>query len=848
MKIKAKRNLKQTIATLSLAEYGLLSLEKITKSFQTSAKGLSKTEAAKRIRILGKNVLVEEKKKSLLMAFLEQFKNPMLLILATAAGISFIFGERIDGSIILLIILFSTVLNVFQEKKADHAAQKLKEHLKTMVTVVRESQKIEIHTAEVVPGDVVFLNAGDLVPADARIIEAKDFFVNQSSLTGESFPVEKTSGALKKKEPGLSELDNIVFSGTNVVTGTAMALVLKTGRNTEFGKIAHSLEAKESVTEFTAGINKFSYLLLKTTLFIVFMVFFLNVILKKDVMGSFMFAVAVAVGLTPELLPMILSVNMSTGSVKMAKKGVIVKKLVAIPDFGSMDILCTDKTGTLTQDRIALVKYTDVAGHDSQEVLLSAYLNSFHQTGITNPMDEAVKKFKHLDISEYKKIDEIPFDFMRKCMSVVVEKAGKRIMISKGAPEEIFSKCHITPKTRTEAKKIYHGLSQEGFRVLAIATKEVDQKKKIYEPADEEGMSLSGFIAFLDPPKSDVKEIIQELHKSGVQIKIITGDNELVTQKICSELQIPVQGVLMGQKIDGLTDDALRVAVEKNTIFARFSPDEKNRIILALKANGHVVGYMGDGINDAPSLKTADVGISVSNAVDVAKESADIILTHKSLQVLFDGILEGRKTFGNSMKYIMMGVSSNFGNMFSVIGAVLFLPFLPMLPLQILLNNLLYDFSQITIPGDHVDAEYIAKPKRWDMKFVKKFMITFGLISSFFDFTTFYVLYKVFHLSAAAFQTGWFIESLATQTLIIHIIRTRKIPFVQSSASLALTLSTLMIVGIGWILPFTPLASYFSFFPLARPILMSIAAIVLCYLITVEIGKRLFSKYIYVED
>jgi len=843
-----KKKIKHNFDNLTLSEYAAQSTEKISKSFLTPTKGLSKAEVVKRIRIFGKNVLSEEKKQSLVMAFLAQFKNPMLLILATAAGISFMFGEGIDGSIILLIILFSTVMNVFQEKKADHAAQKLKEHLKTIVTVIRENLKTDIHLADIVPGDLIFLNAGDLVPADARIIEAKDFFVNQSSLTGESFPVEKTTNILKKKEPGLSELNNIIFSGTNVVTGTATALVLKTGKQTEFGKIAHSLETKEDVTEFTAGINKFSYLLLKTTLFIVFMVFFLNVVLKKDIMGSFMFAVAVAVGLTPELLPMILSVNMSTGSVRMARKGVIVKKLVAIPDFGSMDILCTDKTGTLTQDRIALVKYTDVSGADSQDVLLNAYLNSFHQTGITNPMDEAVKKFRHLDISEYKKVDEIPFDFFRKCMSVVVEKDGRRLLISKGAPEEIFNKCRINPKTKTEAKRVYQALSQEGFRVLAIATKEVDNDKKAYEPTDEEGMVLSGFIAFLDPPKSDVKEIVQELFKAGVQIKIITGDNELVTQKICTELQIPVQGVLLGHQIDGLTDDALRVAVEKNTIFARFSPDEKNRIILALKANGHVVGYMGDGINDAPSLKTADVGISVSNAVDVAKESADIILTKKSLQVLFDGILEGRRTFGNSMKYIMMGVSSNFGNMFSVIGAVLFLPFLPMLPLQILLNNLLYDFSQITIPGDHVDAEYIAKPKRWDMKFVKKFMITFGLISSFFDFTTFFVLYKVFHVSAAAFQTGWFIESLATQTLIIHIIRTKKIPFVQSSASLALTISTLTIVVIGWLLPFTPLAHYFGFSPLSQTILITIAAIVLCYLIMVQIGKKVFYKYLYPES
>lgn len=848
MKTNKKNAPALSIEHLSLTDASLYTAEKLLKLMQSRSRGLSKIEAARRLQIFGRNALTEEKKRGLLIAFLEQFRNPMLLILACAALISFIFGQKIDAAIILIIILFSTVLNVFQEQKADHAAQKLKEHLKTMTTVIRESQKTDIHLQEVVPGDLIFLNAGDLVPADARIMEAKDFFVNQSALTGESFPVEKTSASLKKEQTELSQLNNIVFSGTNAVTGTATALVLKTGRNTEFGKIAHSLNTAEGATEFTIGIRRFSNLILRTTLVLVMVIFFLNIILKKDILESFLFAVAVAVGLTPELLPMILSVNMSTGSMKMARKGVIVKKLVAIPDFGSMDILCTDKTGTLTQDRIALVKYTDIKGADSEDVLLHAYLNSYHETGISNPMDEAVRKFKHLDVSKYKKIDEIPFDFLRRRMSVVVEKGKERTLICKGASEEIFSSCRLNAATKTTAKNVYYELSQQGFRVLAIATKTVDRKKKIYEPEDEKEMNLIGFIAFLDPPKAYVREAVQEFAKAGVSIKILTGDNELVTQKICSELQIPVKGVLLGHKIDGLTDDALRVAVEKNTIFARFSPEQKNRVILALQANGHVVGYMGDGINDAPSLRTAHVGISVNNAVDVAKESADIILTKKSLQVLFDGILEGRKTFGNSMKYIMMGVSSNFGNMFSVLGAVIFLPYLPMLPLQILLNNLLYDFSQITIPGDHVDPEYIAKPKRWDMAFVKKFMIMFGLISSCYDFITFYVLYHVFSAGAATFQTGWFIESLATQTLIIHIIRTRKTPFLESKASLALTISTLFIVCLGWFLPFSPLAGYFYFTALPSKILLSVALIVICYLFTVEIGKRIFYRKIHIRD
>ena len=826
----------------------------IVKKFKTNKNGLTPLEVKRRQKIFGKNILVEEKKENLLLDFLREFKNPMVLILAVAAGISFAFNESLNGLIILSIILVSTILNLVQEKKANHAAQKLKEGLKTQATVIRNGEKYELSVEEIVPGDLIFLNAGDLVPADARVLEAKDFFINQSALTGESFPVEKTHLTLRGKGESLSDLNNIVFSGTNVVTGKASVIALATGVNTEFGKISHSLTTTEDQTEFTMGVNKFSSLILKTTLLIVLAVFFFNIVLKKDVLESFLFAIAVAVGLTPELLPLILSVNMSSGSVRMAKKGVIVKKLVAIPDFGSMDILCTDKTGTLTEDRIVLVKYTDVAGANSEEVLLDAYLNSSFQTGISNPMDEAVKKYKNIDLSKFKKIDEIPFDFLRKRMSVVVENEKRKWLICKGAPEEIFKACNfymrgkkkikLTSNNRAQAEKVYFDLSKDGYRVLAIGRKELNDNKKIYEVDEESNLTLLGFIAFLDPAKADAKEVVRKLEAAGVKIKIITGDNELVTERICNELEIPVSGVMLGHEIDGLTDDALKVAVMNNSIFARFSPDEKNRVIHALRASGHVVGYMGDGINDAPSLRTADVGISVSNAVDVAKESADIILTDKSLKVLLDGILEGRKTFGNSMKYIMMGVSSNFGNMFSVLGAVIALPFLPMLPLQILLNNLLYDFSQITIPGDHIDEEYIIKPKRWDMHFVKKFMVTFGLISSIFDFVTFIVLFKIFGADAGTFQTGWFIESLATQTLIIHIIRTRKIPFLQSQASVGLTFSTLLVVAVGWILPFTWIGKYFGFVPLSTNILIALATIVGCYLVVVQMAKVIFYKLV----
>ena len=839
---------------MTLADFSKDSVKNILKKLKSKEKGLSVKETQLRFKKYGKNILFEEKRASLLLKFLSQFKNPLVVILLLAAGVSIALGEHIDAIIVIVIVLMSTLLNFIQEKKAGDAAQKLKDKLKTNVTVIRGGKKIDTVIEDIYPGDVIFLNAGDLVPADARIISAKDFFINQSALTGESFPVEKTVKEINTENPTLSDLTNIVFCGTNVVTGTANAVILQTGKETEFGKIAHNLSKKDDETEFTIGINKFSHLIMKTTTFIVLAIFFFNIVLKKDIFESFMFAIAVAVGLTPELLPMILSVTMARGSVKMAEKGVIVKKLVAIPNFGSMDVLCTDKTGTLTEDRIVLVKYTDLEGKESQDVLLNAYLNSKYQTGISNPMDEAVKKYEALDTSKFKKIDEIPFDFLRKRMSVVVEKDGVRSLICKGAPEEVFAQCdfyllegkkvEMTPKNKAKATEVYYKLSADGYRVLAIALKDVDSKSDVYEVKDENNLTLLGFIAFLDPPKTDVKQVVRDLEKAGVAIKIITGDNELVTKKICSELDIEVKGILLGYQIDGLTDDALRVAVEKHNIFARFSPDEKNRIIHALRQNEHVVGYMGDGINDAPSLKSADVGISVQNAVDVAKESADIILTHKSLKALLDGILEGRKTFGNSMKYIMMGVSSNFGNMFSVIGAVIFLPFLPMLPIQILLNNLLYDFSQITIPGDNVDQEYIMKPKRWNMVFVKKFMIVFGLISSCFDFITFFALFKVFNLGAAGFQTGWFIESLATQTLIIHFIRTRKTPFLQSRASLGLIVSTLTIVLIAWILPFTSLGAIFNFSPLPPVILLTVAGIVALYLVTVEVGKRIFYKFV----
>lgn len=835
-----------------LSQYASAGIKEVFDEFGSSVNGISHNEAEKRLKEFGHNHVVEKKNLGVFIEFLSHFKNPLVIILIIASLVSAYFGQVVNAGIIGVIILLSIFLDFSLEHNAKKAAEKLREHVKTRTTVIRNGEKKEIKIEELCVGDIILLSAGNMIPADARVIESKDFFVNQASLTGESFPVEKTHRAIKQDNLSIIDLTNILFMGTSVISGSATAIIVKTGRHTEFGKIASRLVSGKAETEFDRGIAKFGYLIMKATIFLVLFIFLFNSLLKHNVLESFLFSIAVAVGLTPELLPMIMSVTMAQGSLRMAKKGVIVKNLSSIPNFGSMDILCTDKTGTLTEDRIKLVKYTDVFGKSFDKVLHYAYLNSFHHTGVKNPLDEAVLEFKDVDIKGYRKIDEIPFDFARRRMSIVAEKAGKRFLITKGAPEEVFksSKYYYSAGKRARLDKDiiekirlqYHKFSMEGYRVLAVAIKEVSRNKTVYGKNDESDLEIIGFISFFDPPKQDVKEVLLELEKNGIEIKIITGDNDLVTRKICDDINLKVKGVLLGNEIDSFSDEALKARVNETTIFARFSPDQKNRVIMALKANGHVVGYLGDGINDAPSIKTADIGISVSSGVDVAKETADIILTHKSLRVLREGVIDGRMTFGNTIKYIMMGLSSNFGNMFSVAVAVLFLPFLPMLPVQILLNNFIYDFSQVTIPTDNVDKEFMQKPKRWNMKFIKEFMFVFGPISSVFDIITFFLLFMVFKVSPAMFQTGWFIESLATQTLVIHVIRTKRIPFLQSTASPQLMLSSFVCVAIGWIIPYTSVGRFFGFSPLPTFILLSIAGIVIVYLMAVEIAKRFFYK------
>lgn len=816
--------------------------------------GLKETEAKQRLAQYGTNELAKAKKRNIVWKFLIYFKNPLLIILMVASIFSGFTGQVNSMIVILAMIFLSVILNFYQEYKSSKAVEAITKKLAITASVLRDGKVKDILAKLIVPGDVVLLSAGSIVPADGEIIEADDFFVNESVLTGESFPV--------RKNPKTG--DNLVYSGTVAVTGFARFVVTKTGVSTEYGTIAKDLNSAPEVNAFEIGVKSFGFLIVKVIIGIVLLVFLISIFKTHNQAGflqAFIFAIAIAVGVTPELLPMIISVNMARGSIKMAKNGVIVKRLSAIPDFGSMDILCTDKTGTLTKDKITLIRYLDVFGKESLPVLRFGYINAFFETGIKNMMDRAILEFKNLKLGKLKKIDEIPYDFSRKRSSIIYEEVGQRVMVTKGAPEEIMRVakhycCNgtihkVTPIDLKKFNKVFEDLSAQGFGVLAIGYKKINDKKTNYKREEEDSdLIFTGFLAFFDPPKVSVKETLVFMKQHGVEIKILTGDNHLVTQKICEELDLHIKGVVVGKDLDinKLSHAALGAIAEKNTIFARLTPSQKEAIVLALRKRGHVVGYLGDGINDAPALKTADVGISVNNAVDVAKETADIILMKKGLQELMEGVLEGRKTFGNTMKYLMMGLSSNFGNMFSMIGAVMYLPFLPMLPGQILLNNFLYDNSQLTIPLDNVDEEYLKKPKRWDMKFIRNFMWVFGPISSLFDFITFYVLFGVYHLQGGAFQAGWFIESLATQIFVIYIIRTRQLPFWQSSPSRFLLISTLSAVTLAAILVISPLGALVGFDILPLKVLGTLFILVLAYLVLVEIVKRIFYTKMYPQN
>lgn len=837
---------------LSTEEMLGLSVDELLAYLSASSSGLASDEVEKRLKAFGPNELAKRKKRTAIVDFFFHFRSPLIIILLFAGLISGFSGEIINAAIIFSIILLSVVLDFFQESKAKNAAEMLKEKVTTTATAFRDGVKKEVKLSEIVPGDVIHLSAGDIVPADARVMNAKDLFVDQSALTGESFPAEKTPASLKAVGLAVTEWNNCLFMGTSIVSGAAAAIAMKTGGYTEYGKIAKRLVEREHETEFETGLRKFGFLVMEVTFLLVMFVFFINALYKRDVLESLLFSVALAVGLTPELLPMIISLNLSRGALSMSRKGVIVKRLTSIQNFGSMDVLCTDKTGTLTENRITLVLHVDIEGKNDEKVLLYSYLNSYHETGLKSPLDEAILKYGDLKIEGYQKIDEVPFDFVRRRVSVVVETERQLFMIAKGAPEEIFKVCaycelddrvfDLTDELHKKIEQKYYDLSSEGFRVLGVCYKKVREEKPVYSVHDEGNMVFLGFVAFLDPPKGTARESLQLLSKANVQLKILTGDNELVTRKTCDQLGFEIKRIALGSELAQINDDALARLAEEANVFARVTPAQKDRVMIALRKNGHVVGFLGDGINDAPSLKTADVSISVDNAVDVAKESADIILLQKDLTVLQQGILEGRKTFGNTMKYIMMSTSSNFGNMFSVAVGSLFLPFLPMRPIQILLNNLLYDLSQSTIPTDNVDEEYLEKPKRWDISFIRRYMVALGPISSIFDFLTFFIMLLIFNATEPLFQTAWFMESLFTQTLIIFVIRTRRTPFYKSKPGKLLLLSSFGALAGALILPFTPLGALFSFVEPPALFFVILAGLVTVYLLMVEAVKKWFYR------
>ena len=765
---------------------------------------------------------------------------------------SLFFGEKISALLVGLMAVMSVLLSFIQEYRAGKEADRLSEMVRATATVYRNGRSKEIKIRELVPGDIVDIFAGDMIPADLRIISCKDLFINQASLTGESFPIEKTAGPATGKSDSASDMGNIVFMGSSVVSGTALGVVIKTGISTRFGEMSRRLATMRVETSFDKGVHSFTWLMIRAMFFMVIFIFAVNAMRRGSWIESLLFSLGVAVGLTPEMLPMIVAINLSKGAIAMSKKDVIVKRLNSIQNFGAMDIICTDKTGTLTMDKIVLEKHCDVVRKEDDGVLRFAYINSYYQTGLKNLLDRAILKHEKLLVRQYKKVDEVPFDFSRRIMSVVVETDGIHRLICKGAPEEIFKRCsgyeldgelmEMDPLILSDLKEEYENLSADGFRVLAIAYKDILQKKEAYSKDDEKELILTGYVAFLDPPKPSARRAIIALRKLGVDFKVLTGDNEMVTKKICSEVGLNVQGLVTGDQIDKADDPQLQELVKSTNVFARLSPLQKERIITALHRNKHIVGYLGDGINDAPALKASDVGISVNNAVDIAKESADIILLRKSLMVLEDGVIEGRKTFGNIVKYIKMGSSSNFGNMLSMTGGSLFLPFLPMLPIQILLNNFLYDLSQVAIPTDAVDKEYLRQPRPWRVDYIKKFMLIIGPISSIYDFLTYGVMLFIFHANASLFHTGWFIESLCTQTLVIYVIRTGKVPFLESRPSGFLVLTSLVIISIGMIIPFTPLAGPFGFTAPPPAYFAVLFFIVLTYLFLVQGVKTWFIK------
>jgi len=808
-----------------------------------ASSGLTSAEATSRLVQFGPNVIGGKYRRAVVLEFLYHFRNPLVLILLVAGVFSAATGDTTSFVIINTIVLAGVILDFVQEHRASRAAEKLSESVALQSRVIRDGTPVMISAKGIVPGDVVMLSAGDLVPGDGRILESRDFFVNEALLTGEPYPVEKSHDA---------DGDNArAFMGSSVMSGSAHVLVERTGSATTVGQIAKSLNKAPPPSAFELGARQFGMMIMRLTVMLVLFVVLVNAISHKPFFESFLFAVALAVGLTPELLPMVVSVTLAKGALRMADKHVIVKKLSAIHSLGSMDVLCTDKTGTLTDARIRLERHIDADGNNSARVLELAYINSYFETGLRSPLDDAILKHSEIDIRRWRKLDEVPFDFERRRVSVLVEDDTSRLLVVKGAPEDVLrlctgcewgEDCRVRPNDAPSLdamKKLLDSLSAEGFRVLGIAWRNVPPGQTHAVIGDEASLTFAGFAAFLDPPKASAAGALKALAADGVTVKVVTGDNDLVTQHVCRELGLPISGVLTGSDMAQLDDSALAARAETTTLFCRVNPAQKDRVILALKRRGHTVGYLGDGINDAPPLHSADIGISVQGAVDVAREAADLILLEDDLGVLHQGVLEGRRTFSNILKYINMGTSSNFGNMFSMAGGALLLPFLPMRPVQILLNNLLYDVSEIAIPLDTVDEEYVRKPRQWDMRAIRNFMFVMGPISSLFDFLTFFVLLKLFHAGEQLFQTGWFVESMATQVLVIFIIRTTKNPF-RSRPNPWLSATSLIVVAIAALLPLTGVGAYFGFVAPPPAFYAAVGAMALIYLFVVECVKRWF--------
>jgi Mg2+-importing ATPase len=826
-------------------------VDNVLKRLSTNKDGLDQHEVRARHLRYGYNQPSKSKETHPIVELLLRFKDPLIVVLLVVGTVSLLMGQTVSALLVYFMAFASVILSFVQERRAKNEARKLGEMVSTTASVIRGGKQHEVHLKMLVPGDIIYLSAGDIIPADLRIISAKDLFINQASLSGESYPVEKTPDPCAGACKSTTDLPNIAFMGSNVVSGTAFGVVIATGDSTMYGELVVRVGSQEIQTRFDKGIHDFVMLLIKFMVVMVVAIFAINSILKGNILEAFLFSLAVAVGLTPEMLPMMVAINLSNGAIKMSQKKVIVKKLSAIQNFGAMDVLCTDKTGTLTLGEVVLERHFDLNGVESEDVMRFAYLNSHFQTGLKNLLDKAILKHQHPSIHKFEKVDEIPFDFSRKLMSVVVETAGAHVLISKGAPEEIVRRCgryeldgkvyQANGKMPADITERADDYRREGFRVLAVAYKDYDAKRKSYSKSDEEDLVLKGYIIFLDPPKPTARNAIESLRALGITTKILTGDNELITAKVCGDVGLDAGEVVTGDMVESAADSELDVMAEKHMIFARLNPMQKERVIEALRRNGHTVGYMGDGINDAPALKGADVGISVNNAVDIAKETADIILLEKSLMVLGDGVKEGRRTYANLLKYVKMGASSNFGNMFSVVGGSIFLPFLPMQPIQILLNNFLYDISQTSLPSDYVDPEYLDKPTPWNIEYIRKVMIFFGPISSIFDFTTYGVL-LFFGASQPMFNTIWFLESLATQTLIVHVIRTSKIPFIESRPSMLLLVTTLFIVSVGILITYSPLGPAFGFVPPTLFYLGAVTVIVFVYLILTQLLKMWFVK------